>query len=141
MPRFKASKPREELKVTSLPILSHSIGVGSPLHRTINSSSLKSSTLSANQSLCSKTVYSCPNGGTLNGTSCVVTKSPVSGGSNCFPEGADPQVMLRWSDDGGHTWSNEHWAKMGKIGQYFSRVLWRRLGMTMKIRDRVYEIS
>lgn len=44
-------------------------------------------TLSANQSLCSKTVYSCPNGGTLNGMSCVVTKSPVSGGSNCFPEG------------------------------------------------------
>jgi hypothetical protein len=25
----------------------------------------------------------------------------------------DPQVMLRWSDDGGHTWSNEHWRPMG----------------------------
>lgn len=55
--------------------------------------------------------------------------------------GANPQVMLRWSDDGGHTWSNERWADMGKIGQYFRRVLWRRLGMTMKIRDRVYEVS
>ena len=54
----------------------------------------------------------------------------------------DPaQVMLRWSDDGGHTWSNEHWASMGKLGEYGKRVIWRRLGMTMKLRDRVYEIS
>ena len=56
-------------------------------------------------------------------------------------QGDDPQVVLRWSDDGGHTWSNEHWAPMGKIGQYFRRVFWRRLGMTMKLRDRVYEVS
>jgi len=55
--------------------------------------------------------------------------------------GADPQVMMRWSDDGGHTWSNEHWASMGKIGEYYRRVFWRRLGMTLKLRDRVYEIS
>ncbi len=50
-------------------------------------------------------------------------------------------VMLRWSDDGGHTWSNEHWASMGKLGEYGKRVIWRRLGMTTKLRDRVYEIS
>jgi hypothetical protein len=56
-------------------------------------------------------------------------------------QGDDPQVMLRWSDDGGHTWSNEHWASMGKIGQYYKRVIWRRLGMTVKLRDRVYEVS
>lgn len=56
-------------------------------------------------------------------------------------QGNDPQVMLRWSDDGGHTWSNEHWISMGKIGQYGYRAIWRRLGMTMKLRDRVYEIS
>ena len=56
-------------------------------------------------------------------------------------QGSDPQVMLRWSDDGGHTWSNEHWANMGKIGQFFRRVFWRRLGMTLKLRDRVYEVS
>jgi len=57
------------------------------------------------------------------------------------PSLGDPQVMLRWSDDGGHTWSNEHWASMGKLGEYGKRVIWRRLGMTMKLRDRVYEIS
>jgi hypothetical protein len=56
-------------------------------------------------------------------------------------QGSDPQVMLRWSDDGGHTWSNEHWIGIGKIGEFYRRAIWRRLGMTMKIRDRVYEVS
>jgi hypothetical protein len=53
----------------------------------------------------------------------------------------EPQFMLRWSDDGGHTWSSEHWKEMGAIGQYGYRTIWRRLGMTVKIRDRVYEVS
>ena len=56
-------------------------------------------------------------------------------------QGSDPQVMLRWSDDGGHTWSNEHWKSMGKIGRSGYRTIWRRLGATLKIRDRVYEVS
>ena len=56
-------------------------------------------------------------------------------------QGSDPEIMLRFSDDGGHTWSNEHWSKMGKIGEYYKRVFWRRLGMTLKLRDRVYEVS
>ena len=53
----------------------------------------------------------------------------------------NPQVMLRWSDDGGHTWSNEHWRSMGMRGQFGTRVIWYRLGMTTKLRDRVYEVS
>ena len=56
-------------------------------------------------------------------------------------QGENPQVMLRWSDDGGHTWSSEHWRSMGRIGAHGYRTIWRRLGMTMKIRDRVYEVS
>lgn len=56
-------------------------------------------------------------------------------------QGSDPQVMLRWSDDGGHTWSNEHWMSIGKIGAYGTRAIRRRLGMTLKLRDRVYEAS
>jgi hypothetical protein len=56
-------------------------------------------------------------------------------------QGSDPQVMLRWSDDGGHTWSNEHWVSIGKLGEYYRRAIWRRLGMTLKLRDRVYEVS
>jgi len=63
--------------------------------------------------------------------------------TNAYPAapGYDPQVMLRWSDDGGHTWSNEHWKSMGKMGNYGTRTIWRRLGMTVKLRDRVYEVS
>jgi len=56
-------------------------------------------------------------------------------------QGSDPQIVLRWSDDGGHTWSNEHWMSIGKIGAYATRAIRRRLGMTTKLRDRVYEIS
>jgi hypothetical protein len=65
----------------------------------------------------------------------------ITGQQQVAVQGSDPQVMLRWSDDGGHTWSNEHWAPIGKIGEYYRRVFWRRLGMTMKLRDRVYELS
>jgi hypothetical protein len=56
-------------------------------------------------------------------------------------QGSNPQVGLRWSDDGGHTWSNTHLKSMGTIGEYWKDVTWRRLGMTMKLRDRVYEVS
>ena len=64
----------------------------------------------------------------------LITKQGVSVGEN-------PQAMLRWSDDGGHTWSNSHWKSMGEIGATATRVIWRRLGMTQKSRDRVYEVS
>lgn len=53
-------------------------------------------------------------------------------------QGSDPQMMLRWSDDGGHTWSNEHWTSIGKIGKYGTRAVWKRLGAS---RSRVYEAS
>lgn len=56
-------------------------------------------------------------------------------------QGENPEVMLRWSDDGGHTWSNEHWSSAGRIGEYGYRAIWRRLGMTLRGRDRVYEVS
>ena len=56
-------------------------------------------------------------------------------------QGSDPQIMMRFSDDGGHTWSREQWSGMGRIGEYYHRVFWRRLGMTLKLRDRVYEVS
>ncbi|MCX5920345.1 MAG: packaged DNA stabilization protein [Candidatus Melainabacteria bacterium] len=63
--------------------------------------------------------------------------------TNSYPAapGYEPEAMLRWSDDGGHTWSNEHWSPLGRIGAYGHRTFWRRLGMTLKLRDRVYELS
>jgi hypothetical protein len=49
----------------------------------------------------------------------------------------NPQAMLRWSDDGGSTWSNEHWTTIGALGKYQNRAIWRRLGTA---RDRVFEV-
>lgn len=61
----------------------------------------------------------------------------IAGQNNLATLGANPQAMLRWSSDGGSTWSNEHWSSIGKIGQYKNRAIWRRLGWS---RDRVFEV-
>lgn len=53
-------------------------------------------------------------------------------------EGYDPQIMLQWSDDGGHTWSNEYWVSFGRLGEYKTRAKWRRLG---RARDRVFRFT
>ena len=52
-------------------------------------------------------------------------------------QGQDPQAMLRWSNDGGSTYSNEHWVSIGKVGKYRNRAIWRRLGTA---RDRIFEV-
>lgn len=44
-------------------------------------------------------------------------------------QGSDPQLMIRYSDDGGRTWSNERWTTMGLIGQYAHRARFHNLGM------------
>ena len=82
-----------------------------------------------------------------DGSPLVVAETTVADGKLILQTGMlvadqlDPQVMLRWSDDGGHTWGNEHWRSIGKAGEWGRRVFWRRLGMTEKLRDRVYEVS
>lgn len=53
-------------------------------------------------------------------------------------QGADPQVMLRFSDDGGRTWSNEKWRGLGRIGEFRKRACYNRMGRS---RDRVYELA
>ena len=53
-------------------------------------------------------------------------------------QGSDPQTMLQWSDDGGHTWSNEYWRDIGKIGRYENRARWTRLGAS---RQRNYKLE
>jgi hypothetical protein len=53
-------------------------------------------------------------------------------------QGSDPQIMLQWSDDGGNTWSNEHWRDIGGIGNYRTRVSWERLG---SFRQRTIRLS
>lgn len=49
----------------------------------------------------------------------------------------DPQLMLRWSDDGGKTWSNERVLNCGQAGNFKTRAIARRLGRS---RDRIYEL-
>jgi len=49
-----------------------------------------------------------------------------------------PQVMLRWSDDAGKTWSHYHNCSAGDLGKYNTRAIWRRLGRS---RNRVFEFS
>lgn len=52
-------------------------------------------------------------------------------------QGANPQVMLQVSKDGGHVYGNEIWVPMGKIGEYRRRAVFRNLGRS---RDWVFKI-
>jgi hypothetical protein len=53
-------------------------------------------------------------------------------------QGSSPQCMMRWSNDGGFSWSNEHWRSIGAAGATKNRAKWNRLG---RARDRVYELN
>ena len=61
----------------------------------------------------------------------------IAGQNSQATLGANPQAMLRWSNDGGSTWSNEHWTSIGVQGAYKNRAIWRRLGQA---RDRIFEV-
>jgi Phage stabilisation protein len=52
-------------------------------------------------------------------------------------QGSNPQIMLQYSKDNGRTWSAERWVSSGLVGQYLTRVLWRRFGST---RDATFRI-
>lgn len=53
-------------------------------------------------------------------------------------QGEDPQAMLRWSKDGGKTWSSSLWRSFGRIGEYSRRALWNRVGGGRRV---VYEVT
>lgn len=53
-------------------------------------------------------------------------------------QGAPPTALLRVSDDGGRTWSNELRASTGAVGAYRTRVYWTRLGL---FQDAVAELT
>lgn len=59
------------------------------------------------------------------------------------PDGTDPQATLRWTDDGGHNWSDEMIRSVGKTGQTAKRVFFRPLGSTRRLTglDRTFELS
>jgi hypothetical protein len=80
---------------------------------------------------------------TIDADATLIVKSTdvvVIGAQNVTPSliTENPQAMLRWSNDGGSTWSNEHWTGVGQLGKYKNRAIWRRLGQA---RDRIFEVS
>jgi hypothetical protein len=51
--------------------------------------------------------------------------------------------MLRWSDDGGRTWSEQRFQPVGELGATTQSVKFNRLGMTRRFggSDRYFELS
>lgn len=61
-----------------------------------------------------------------------------SGVGNASGEGADPQILLRWSRNGGRTWSPLQAPRsIGKQGEYTKRLRWLGLGQA---RQWVFEV-
>jgi hypothetical protein len=56
---------------------------------------------------------------------------------NQLAQGYAPMVMIQYSKDNGHTWSNERWVSVGRAGAYMTRAVWRRFGSA---RDYVFKI-
>jgi hypothetical protein len=52
--------------------------------------------------------------------------------------GSEPEAILTISRDGGTTWGSEIKRKMGRVGAYLNRVIWRRLGFA---RDSVIDVK
>lgn len=50
----------------------------------------------------------------------------------------DRKVLMRYSDDGGHTWSNWRERSLGKQGQHEKRVRFNRLGA---FRARIWQVQ
>lgn len=59
-------------------------------------------------------------------------------GTDGMDQGQQPTICLRYSDDGGISWSSEKWVPLGRIGQTQARAIWRQLGQS---RNRVYEVT
>jgi hypothetical protein len=53
-------------------------------------------------------------------------------------QGSDPQLMVRYSDDRGRTWSAENWYPLGEGGDYLKRVSLYQQGSSF---ERIYELT
>lgn len=56
-------------------------------------------------------------------------------------QGSDPSITVRWSDDRGATWGNDHNLPIGKVGDYSHRCILRRLGRAWGTSGRIFEVS
>jgi hypothetical protein len=57
--------------------------------------------------------------------------------------GFQPQIVLKWSDDGGYSWSDPRILAAGATGQTTQVIKFNRLGMTRRFAgsDRIFELS
>ena len=62
----------------------------------------------------------------------------MDGGAFTVKRSVPPQMMIRYSDDG-HTWSNEMWVSLGKIGEYGDDIGFR-LDCLGEAKARCYEM-
>jgi len=53
-------------------------------------------------------------------------------------QGSDPECIMRFSRNGGFTWGNDHFVKIGKVGKYLHRARKLRIGYA---RDLVVEVT
>lgn len=53
----------------------------------------------------------------------------------------DPLIRMDISDDGGKTWSDERERRMGKVGEYSRRAIWRRNGRAARFRVLRFSMS
>ena len=67
----------------------------------------------------------------------------VDTGKSSLPTMVTPYCRLRWSDDGGHRWSNGRTVAAGAVGETARRVKFNRLGATRRNTglDRIFEAS
>lgn len=61
-----------------------------------------------------------------------------AGVGNATDPGQDPMLRLRYSDDGGESWSSQLLAPLGKQGQGIRRAVYRSLGQS---RNRIFEVE
>jgi hypothetical protein len=55
-------------------------------------------------------------------------------------QGSSPLAALRWSDDGGHAYTDWKYASTGATGHFVHPPRWNRLGMTRPPHGRIYEL-
>lgn len=94
--------------------------------------------------LCDKVTGLLANSGTFQHTESTSTPTFINSVNlPGLPTQANPQVMLRWSDDGGYTWTNYFSMSAGLIGATAWRVIQNRLGSATigRGQQRIFEIS
>lgn len=83
----------------------------------------------------------CENGVGLVNDIDIITGNTAAGVPLKAQGGADPQITLSWSDDGGRIFVGDRSRSLGKIGEYRRKQIWRRMGRFPRSRVLRLEIA